>query len=455
MDSSWICAPAEAFLHGCLEVQAHSDGWVCPQRFLPEQRAVLESCLAWHPGLYKQMAACTSGVTLEFITDASLVAIDLRFGEEPAGTIRSRELVQSHDEQRKQQVLDGASSTSDASNVSSTSNASNTNNADAVGTQVFDGVSYEVNGKHKGMLFASLQDKQTTQVHIALPTSSVSEPALFELRKPVRVKVFLPALRSCEVRTIACNGTQLEPLAKKEQLLVLGDSITQGFVCGDPAYAWAHQVAQKTKLDLLNQGIGGQVFLPESFQGFSAHPKFVPQVIVVALGVNYRYEACVASHVYADIRRFFATLHTLWPCVPTYVLTPLWHQDGPYLTHPKSCFGQVSEFIQQAAAAYSNMVMVDGAHVLDEDERLLADGFEHPNKAGHTQIAQNLSAYLCSREHSSKGQEGQTLSTPAVGHAPVAMKPIAASDASAVTKHVSRQAIAQPPADVEQMGFEF
>ena len=394
MSSNWMFAPADVFLHGCLSTEEHADGWVSPQRFLPEQRAVLESCLAWHPGLYKQMAICTSGVTLEFLTDATLVTIDLRFGEEPAGTASSRELVERH-------MLQGGCLDQAQNQVQDQTQAQNQLHI-RKNSQVFDGISYEVNGHHKGMLFAAMQDGQTTQVHIALPESKVSPACLFEMKKPTQVRVYLPALRACEVRTIGCNGILLEPRKKKESLLVLGDSITQGFVCGNPAHAWACQLARHKKLDLINQGIGGQVFLPQSLQGFFAYPELVPYAIVVSLGINYRYESCRAQQVYADIQQYFATICKLWPTTPIYALTPVWHQDGPYPTHKNSCFEQVSEFIQCAVAPYSNITLVDGATLLDGDTRLLADGFEHPNKAGHTQIAERLVGYMqphrCSRK---------------------------------------------------------
>ncbi|WP_051353770.1 SGNH/GDSL hydrolase family protein [Atopobium fossor] len=363
MDSSWIFAFARDFLHGCLAFEERADGWVCPQRFTDNQRVVLGSCLAWHPGLYKQMATCTSGATLEFVTDATLVDIELSFGEEPVGTGNSRKLTEQFACQEGKERQS---------------------------TQVFDGVSHEVNGKHKGMLFVAMQDGQTAQVHIALPESKTTAPTLFDIHKLTRVRVFLPALRSCAVRTIACNGSVLKPLEKKDQLLVLGDSLTQGFVSGDPAKTWAHQLAHHKKLDVLNQGIGGQVFLPETLQDFSALPEFTPQSIVVAFGINYRYEPCTAHRVSKDIHRYFSVLHALWPAISTYVLTPLWHQVGPYPTHKHSCFDQIPQLIEHAVATHSNMTLIDGTTLLDANISLLSDGFEHPNTAGHTQIAERL-----------------------------------------------------------------
>ena len=79
-------ARAADLLHGALDTIAEKDGWVRPVRFAPEQLRALGSVRAWHPGSYRQLAACTAGVCLEFETDATRVGLGLRMGQTPRGT---------------------------------------------------------------------------------------------------------------------------------------------------------------------------------------------------------------------------------------------------------------------------------------------------------------------------------------------------------------------------------
>jgi hypothetical protein len=72
-----ICATAAEFVHGTVGLDGRA-GWARPERFLPEQLRALGSCVAWHPGLYKQMARTAAGVCVEFDTDSSEVALELR-----------------------------------------------------------------------------------------------------------------------------------------------------------------------------------------------------------------------------------------------------------------------------------------------------------------------------------------------------------------------------------------
>ncbi len=63
--------PAEGLLHGAVSLERGASGWVRPLRFFPSQLRALGSCAAWHPSLYRAQARTTSGIVVEFETDAS------------------------------------------------------------------------------------------------------------------------------------------------------------------------------------------------------------------------------------------------------------------------------------------------------------------------------------------------------------------------------------------------
>lgn len=397
-------ARALDFVQGCVSVQHVDGGWVLPVRFTYEQQEALYSCAAWHPGLYRDMAACSAGMVVAFQTDASSVDLEVRLHEPCVGTKRSFELMQQAQTLRP----------SDASPA------------------IFDGFSYEVNAQHKDMLLAYTQTPgpHTAHMHTLRLALTASDTAHNEtsatFKKPLKpeqfhdskklqdpdklfsVRIFLPSLQCCELRYLYTNGTVLRPLAARPQLLLLGDSITQGFICGDPADSWACSLAKILDFELINQGIGGQVFMPESLPKLAnrktsetldpamLRPRKLldPACIVVSFGVNYRYEAYPAQKAACDIERYCAAIHARWPHAPCFILTPLWYEQGPFPTHPRSCIEQIPDLIRKAAAPYAHMQVVDGRTLLDHDPALLSDGFEHPNAQGHACIAARLATII-------------------------------------------------------------
>ena len=78
-----ISSPASKFLLGAPWSEKLAHGWVHPLRISPNQLRVIGSCSSWHPGLFKQMAACTSDILVSFTTDSPEVVLDLNIDEVP------------------------------------------------------------------------------------------------------------------------------------------------------------------------------------------------------------------------------------------------------------------------------------------------------------------------------------------------------------------------------------
>ena len=81
-----VRADAADLLHGAVRHESELEGWIRPWRFSADQMRAMGSCQAWHPGLYRQMGRATAGVCLEFTTDSSEVAVEVRLDGEPVGT---------------------------------------------------------------------------------------------------------------------------------------------------------------------------------------------------------------------------------------------------------------------------------------------------------------------------------------------------------------------------------
>jgi ribosomal protein S18 acetylase RimI-like enzyme len=342
---------AADLLHGHVRVEQTGEGWVRPWRVTALQERVLSSAGAWHPGEYRQMGMCTSGIFLEMDTNATTLELEVRVDPLPHPT---------------EAVLGYAGIPRDA---------------------LVDGFSCDVEGRHlpvrmppvgEGVVRFVLDDpKRRTGTQQELP-------GLGALR---RVRVWLPMLRGCELRALLADG-EVRPVAAHQSLLVIGDSLAQGFLVGDPAFAFPALMGRRLHCDVINQGIGGQVFQP----GFVANlPTVVrdPRCIVVELGGNYRYEPCSRLQVEREVRQTIADVSRGWPETRVWVMTPTFHNEAAWPTHPRSCFWELYDICRRAVRGNPLLHLVDGIDLMDADLGLLVDE-GHPRAEGSEQIAARL-----------------------------------------------------------------
>ncbi len=353
-------APAAGLLHGAVSAIEQDFRWVRPLRFADEQLRALGSCQAWHPGLFRQMARTTAGICVEFETDATEVALEVRVDPEPKGT---------------RAVL------------------AEVDRGEGAVPQPHDGISADADGHHLPCVMPEVGDNVVCFTLTGFDREdALGLQPLPGMARTRHVRIWLPCLRGCVVRDVVGNGSFVRPVAHRMQLLVLGDSIAQGFVAGDPALSWPALLADKLGLDVVNQGVGGQVFQPGSLFGLAGSLDVAR--IVVAYGENYRYEPCMARRVTRDIRSYLQEVARLWPNVPTQVVTPLWHDEEASPSHTMSCYEQVPSFLAAHAAPHDQMTLVDGLELMEHDAALMADGYEHPNEQGCRQIATRLNAVI-------------------------------------------------------------
>ena len=257
-----VRADAADFLHGALDAEAEPGGWVRPLRFLPPQVRALGSCQAWHPGLYRQMARTAAGVSIEFETNASRVALELVPDEEPVVTCRLRERI-------------------------------------FAPAESFDGVACEVDGRGGepgwGEVLAVSIDgtgedagplpQGARLVSFVLDGAGEAPGAVQVLPgfgATHHVRIWLPCLRGVRVRGLWGDGTAFTPVDPRPSLLAIGDGPTQGMACGNPALAWPTRLSERLGFDLVNQGIHRQVFQSGMLSGLGAVNGIAG--VVVALG---------------------------------------------------------------------------------------------------------------------------------------------------------------------------
>jgi hypothetical protein len=300
------------------------------------------------------MSRASAGIFIEMNTDSNELVIELGFDEQPSGTSSVLEYVP-----RSSIPLDGCSC--------------------EIGKRL---TSPSLESGLIGFSILELENESSTTTMLPLPGFG----------SPHNVRIWLPCLRGCTIGRIWGDGTTMEPVASRQQLLIFGDSISQGFVAGNPALSWPSLLAKKLGFDVVNQGIGGQVFQPTTLPGLARTIELA--AIIVEFGANYRYERCSRQEVARDIRIYLEELSQLWADVPCWVLTPLWHNENVWPTNPASCFSDVPAVIAESTKVHPAMHLVEGTDLLDSDSTFFADGFEHPNAAGSEQIATRLAKIM-------------------------------------------------------------
>ncbi len=341
--------PLAPFIRGAVSLQEGPDGLVVPQRFFPEQLEHLKGV-----GRLRR-AAATAGVTIAFATDGTEVSFDCRV---------LLPLQREHPVYRA--VMAGGATGVPPYGFAEEGNV--------------DGIDLVVDGR----LIAT--------VHVA------DGPLCLAFENPeheeLEVRIYLPTIMSVAVGNLRTNGS-LKPLPQRGYLLALGDSITQGFVCGHPSLAYPAQIAATLGIDLLNQSVAGHVFDENTLGGFSLWRDARPEVVVVAYGTNDWASLRSVGSIEGGAVSFLERLNRLFSGVPTYVLSPLWRVDEH---EPVPCGRPLTwmhQMLGRVCSRHENMHVVDGYHGIPKDPTLLADGVLHPGPECMGLVADLLLEAMC------------------------------------------------------------
>lgn len=342
--------PLAPFVRGAVHLEELDGGLVLPHRFFPEQMEHLEQI-----GRYDR-AIATAGVVLGFVTNGTEVSLDCRI---------IRKLNEEHP--LYAEVMQGG--TNGGERPYGMAEEGN-----------LDGIDFVVDGR----LVATIAPQNGT-IRFAFNNPT---------RDDLEVRIYLPNIMAVAVGNLRTNGN-LKPVPAHGYLLALGDSITQGFVCGSPSFSYPAQIASTLGIDLVNQAVAGHVFDGESLGGISLWRGEKPEVVVVAYGTNDWARMRSMSSIEGGAAAFFDRLSWTFPKVPIYVLSPLWRvdeHDGVPCGEPLT---RMYQMIGRVCSRHHNMRVVDGYHGISKDPRLFADGRLHPGPEGMGLIADLLLESMC------------------------------------------------------------
>lgn len=176
------------------------------------------------------------------------------------------------------------------------------------------------------------------------------------------------------------------PTKKNCNILMLGDSITQGYDASIPEISYAAQIARSLNAEARNKGIAGEQFfakLTESGEDFK------PDIITVAYGTN-DWRHGTRERFERECRGFFTNLRKNYPDVKIVAVTPLWRVD----IENRQEFGEplcyVSEYIRTVCDSLSDVSVIDGIDLIPHNAEYYQTDGVHPIDAGFMHYGRNL-----------------------------------------------------------------
>ncbi len=172
----------------------------------------------------------------------------------------------------------------------------------------------------------------------------------------------------------------------QQNLLCLGDSITQGMDARHPAAIYPVLLARFLELNLLNQAVGGYHFHPDSLDETL---DYRPDLITVAYGTNDWGHQFPMDAIERNCRAYLQRLTGIFPNVPVKLITPIWRQDHQE-KRPAGTLSGVIALIAHVAAGFPQIQIVRGWELVPQLPEYFGDGRLHPNDEGFARLALGL-----------------------------------------------------------------
>ena len=222
--------------------------------------------------------------------------------------------------------------------------------------------------------------------HVYNPGGTLKDHIQLELpagRK--RITIYLPNLCSVTLSDFALDdGAFWSPVAKKQKLLFLGDSITQGYVSEHPSRSYVHLLNRALDAECLNQAIGGAVHDAVRLDDAAGYQ---PDIIFTAYGTN---DWNLQQDLAQNAETWYQKLHDIYGNTPVYVLLPIWRTDCAV----KEAAGHepfllARSHIKDVCERYPNCHVLDTIDYIPHDPSYYHDHV-HPNTKGFERYAEAI-----------------------------------------------------------------
>lgn len=198
-----------------------------------------------------------------------------------------------------------------------------------------------------------------------------------------RVTVFLPWSAELIIRSTAVSdGAFVRPAPpKKLRILVIGDSITQGYIARHPGFTWVGKLTRDLDAEVLNQGVGGYGFYRASLN----HPiRWDPDLIILTYGANDYAREITREGFRRCAEEYMEAFDDAYPDTPVLQTLPIYRGDEKSV-----CRDRIREYTREdalqiqreIAAGRPRITVMEDTH-FPRTPDFFAPDLLHPNDMG-------------------------------------------------------------------------
>ncbi len=200
------------------------------------------------------------------------------------------------------------------------------------------------------------------------------------------ITVILSAMMSAYLVCLELDdGASFIPCESKRKMLVLGDSVTQGYDCRFPRNRYSRKLADRLQLTERNLAIGGDIFRCDVAKQIREDGV---SLIIAAYGSNdwsgQKWETAEYNCI-----KYFEYLTAEFSDVPVCVISPIWRSDWERITDYGD-FHKVERLLGSICEKYENLTLIRGFDFVPHDTSFFGDGTLHPNDDGFACYAEAL-----------------------------------------------------------------
>ena len=165
-------------------------------------------------------------------------------------------------------------------------------------------------------------------------------------------------------------------------LLMIGDSITQGWDSTYDTFTYAYILSRALNANSINQGIGGAVFHEDTVDEIP----FDPDIVTIAYGTN-DYSKCKTFEEFSGhLTKFLDGIQNMYASKKVFVISPIWRGN---VQSALGDFAKLRSMIAQEAEK-RGMIHINGLDMVPPIPELFADEWLHPNALGFGFFGENV-----------------------------------------------------------------
>jgi len=182
----------------------------------------------------------------------------------------------------------------------------------------------------------------------------------------------------------------------RKKICFFGDSITHGFIASRTTKTYPYLLSKKLDMQLINHGYGGSAYASPLVALFLSNAvKW--DILCIAIGTN-TYGRGHESHIEYGMmyKLFIEIIRRHQPEKSIFCITPIWRRDadGEKIPNNRGCSLQdyrnaIQRTVETLKEFDKNLYLIDGVTLIDSAKGLSSDNI-HPDDSGMKMIADRL-----------------------------------------------------------------